>query len=836
MILFRLLLISGVFCGLVTPRSEVHAYEKASITIKNFDVEVMGEHLLHPGIFKGCKQYKPRSYELYSESIAASQVNLNVSKPGWVYLVVQWRRSLVFPDKYKKYQKDVLREKDLLDQNWIFLGNTPWHANRKLYAKYLPKGEYSFRTGLSTAPDIIAGPELDLKSPDSWEWLTQRGVGGILASQIVPMFQMESWDRLNDYIRKIRKHSPGPHGLDLCKLIYNELAKQVDLKNEQEVEDFLKTLKLWRKHSPNFSGADLCEVQFRMKYAWHIRGNGFSFKVDPDAWPKFYGQLDLAEEILNHCNAQSIDDTAWYSYKMSLLCYNGFKGEEAVFSLLTQARDRQKATLSLCFSALYCFTGKWHGSDDLLPEKTEQITELCYELFGEDLYWYLYVNVYTNIKRSTAISLPFDWDRAKKSMKSWINKRPNSTWVHFAAIMSIKHQDRSTAEWCFARIGLDEEEHSPAWGREFFYFDSYRRCFYKPNQKSDHQKQFDVFQIGIPRDCLIEPDGKSVFVQFFTNSAQLQLSSGNLKRLDSILEKDEVERESLRGLKRQHRILHTPYPDFKVIVGRNGFYLWDHKESIATQHLLQDRQFLIDTDIVRSHPFKPLVYAIRRSSPDLVSLDLSTFDTKTIHSDEKIESSHLLALSHECDFLYMLSSKGLLEKYSLQSNRTVNQIKLPVAKLDTYPPNFPSDTISKFSDNGRYMVIYSPTANNVGLYIIETEFMKMLHYLPLTKYTKIKGVAKSIAISNDAKVVVFGLDSGDQYPPLGNHLWIPGAGKGAPKIHGCYEFNDIEFLPNSYTIVTTSKDMTVRTWDLEHLAKSKVNIDLKLHDPLANKK
>ena len=103
----------------------------------------------------------------------------------------------------------------------------------------------------------------------------------------------------------------------------------------------------------------------RIGWAWEVRGSGRAEDVPEDAWPEFFGRLQLAEEDLQEAIQRNAKDALPWAYL--LITGRALQVEvEELQRRYQEGRARAPESWQLSWLMLEALTEKWSGSHDLM--------------------------------------------------------------------------------------------------------------------------------------------------------------------------------------------------------------------------------------------------------------------------------------------------------------------------------------------------------------------------------------------------------------------------------------------------------------------------------------
>lgn len=214
----------------------------------------------------------------------------------------------------------------------------------------------------------------------------------------------------------------------------------------------MERLQRWTAAKPESVTPRVALGSAYLRYAWKVRGHGYSNTVTPEAGKLFGDRIEQARAVLEQAQALPVQDPQLYRNLLEVALTQGWsRGQEEQLFLQATARDPQYFYFYIG-QANYLMP-KWYGQ----PGDAEKFAQSAADQVGgaEGDFIYFHIAASENCCRSAQLP-DLSWDRVKRGFAALEQLYGSTNQLrNVAAYMAVAHDDNEFAQQLFARIGND---------------------------------------------------------------------------------------------------------------------------------------------------------------------------------------------------------------------------------------------------------------------------------------------------------------------------------------------------------------------------------------------
>lgn len=178
----------------------------------------------------------------------------------------------------------------------------------------------------------------------------------------------------------------------------------------------------WVERDPASPTARLAYAQMLRSRAWHHRGTGYSYTVEPEGWRPFHEDMEKARQYLEEHKGIAAKDPHWYEMMAEIAAVQDWP-EERFADMLAEGQKTAPGFYQLYFAAMDYYAPKWGGS----AAKIEQFARDAVEWTRASEGWGMYARIYWYAAQSQYGDRLFtnswvEWPDMKKGIDDVLNQ------------------------------------------------------------------------------------------------------------------------------------------------------------------------------------------------------------------------------------------------------------------------------------------------------------------------------------------------------------------------------------------------------------------------------
>lgn len=266
-----------------------------------------------------------------------------------------------------------------------------------------------------------------------------------ISDEVNRLLYQNNFSRLERIAKKYRlEESRTSSGLWKLTLFYagfdNILPYRT--KNPKAWEPFLEKANNWANKYPDSPTPYIAMSTMLIKQAWNIRGSGYAYTVNKNAWKPFYEKVAESKRVLEKSRAISSKDPHWYVNMAEIAIIESWS-EKDFDSLINQGLEESPYYFELYFEAMRYYTPKWHGD----AEKIERFARSALERTRDKEGYGMYARIYWAASQSQFKGRLFErsdvnWMTMKKGINDVLDKYPDQWNINNFALFSCLAKDK----------------------------------------------------------------------------------------------------------------------------------------------------------------------------------------------------------------------------------------------------------------------------------------------------------------------------------------------------------------------------------------------------------
>jgi hypothetical protein len=209
-------------------------------------------------------------------------------------------------------------------------------------------------------------------------------------------------------------------------LLSKELENSLDMRSWERVDEKIHQ---WQKQYPNSPLPYVAYSDFLINLAWHFRGESFAKNVAPEAWDKFYKNIDLARSTLEYSKKISSADPQWYTNMIYVAKAQSWSKLE-VNKILKEALSKEPYYQETYHAVFSYLLPKWSGSFVEAEQFADQAAIITSKCEGRSMYARLYWKAFVEDREfadSSFDSTHTSWKKMSEGFED-LNRDYPSSW------------------------------------------------------------------------------------------------------------------------------------------------------------------------------------------------------------------------------------------------------------------------------------------------------------------------------------------------------------------------------------------------------------------------